>query len=353
MRQATDPIACAAHAMPAAILERQAAQERQMRQSNRAPYRQVARVLAAVYCVTVVAASALIGAWRRPHPSAIHRRLAEFFYYVPEMAVHKAIELEAFLRQPYEGRGVDLGCGFGQVGGILIAAAGLRDLHGVDTNGACHQSVLEAGYSNFTRCDIQALDLPDAAFDYAISVCVIEHIPNLERALSEIARVLRPGGRLVFSTPAPMFRESTLGYRFFRALGLRKRSQVFKVNKDLSAMQFHYLSGAEWKTALGRAGFREVVVEEIFSRQQMLVYDLLNIQVNWMRFYFADKLAVSLGRHPLLRRRLVAATQTLAACLGSGEARGVDEGTHYLITCTRTADFVVDTKTTAGVEETR
>ena len=64
-------------------------------------------------------------------------------------------------------------------------------------------------------------------------------------------------------------------------------------------------------------------------------------------------MAVSLGRHPLLRRRLVSATQILAACLGSGEARGVDEGTHYLITCTRTADFVGDTKTTAGMEGTR
>ena len=324
-----------------------------MRQSNRAPYRQVARVLAAVYCVTVVAASALIGAWRRPRPSAIHRRLADLFCYVPEMAVHKAIELEAFVRQRYEGRGVDLGCGFGQVGGLLISAAGLGDLHGVDSNGACQQSVLEAGYSGFTRCDVQALDLTDAAFDYAISVCVIEHIPDLERALSEIARVLRPGGRLVFSTPAPMFRESTLGYRFFCGLGLRERADAFKSSKDLSAMQFHYLSAAEWAATLGRAGFGEVVVEEIFSRRQMLIYDLLNIQVNWMRFYFADKLAVSVARHPLLRRLLVSATQTIAASSGSGEVRGAGEGTHYLITCKRTTDFVARARTTVGAETTR
>ena len=324
-----------------------------MRQSNRAPYRQVARLLAAVYCVTVVAASALIGAWRRPRPNAIHRRLADLFCYVPEMAVHKAIELEAFVRQRYEGHGVDLGCGFGQVGGLLIAAAGLRDLHGVDSNGACQQSVLEAGYSGFTRCDVQALDLADAAFDYAISVCVIEHIPDLERALSEIARVLRPGGRLVFSTPAPMFRESTLGYRFFHALGLRERADAFKSSKDLSAMQFHYLSAAEWATTLSGAGFGEVVVEEIFSRRQMLIYDLLNIQVNWMRFYFADKLAVSVARHPLLRRMLVSATQTIAASSGSGEVRGAGEGTHYLITCKRTTGFVARARTTVGAEATR
>ncbi len=353
MRQATDPIGCAAHAMPTTFLERQNAQAQQMRQSNQAPYRQAACVLAAVYCATVVAVSTVIRAWRRPRASAVHRRLAELFCYVPEMAVHKAIELEAFLRQCYEGRGVDLGCGFGQVGGILMGAAGLGDLHGVDSNGACHQSVLDAGYSGFTRCDVQALDLPDATFDYAISICVIEHIPDLERALSEIARVLRAGGRFVFSTPAPMFRESTLGYRFFRALGMRKRADTFKANKDLSAMQFHYLSAAEWATTLSRAGFGEVVVEEIFSRRQMLIYDLLNIQVNWMRFYFADKLAMRVARHPLLRRKLVSATQTLAAYAGSGEVRGAGEGTHYLITCKRSTDFVARARATVEVGETR
>ena len=352
MRQATDPMRSAGHAVPAAFRERQTAQEQQMRQSNRTPYRQAACMLAAVYCATVVAVTVLIRAWRRPRPSEIDRRLAELFCAVPEMAVHKAIELGAFLRQGYAGRGVDLGCGFGQVGGVLIRAAGLRDLHGVDSNGACRQSVLEAGYSGFTRCDVQALELPDAVFDYAISVCVIEHVPDLPRALSEIARVLRPGGRLAFSTPAPRFRESTLGYRFLRAFGLQKRAEAFKTNKDLSAMQFHYLSAAEWASTLGRAGFGEVVIDEIFSRRQLLIYDLLNIQVNWMRFYFADKLSVKVAQHPRLRRTLVSAAETLAAHSGSGEVRRAGEGTHYFITCRRITDSVKGPRTAVGVGET-
>ncbi len=45
--------------------------------------------------------------------------------------------------------------------------------------------------------DAAALDLPDAAFDAAVSTQVYEYVPEMPRALSELHRVLRPGGRAV------------------------------------------------------------------------------------------------------------------------------------------------------------
>lgn len=46
--------------------------------------------------------------------------------------------------------------------------------------------------------DGQALAEPDASFDSALSTFTFCTIPDVERALQEILRVLRPGGRLVF-----------------------------------------------------------------------------------------------------------------------------------------------------------
>jgi SAM-dependent methyltransferase len=48
-----------------------------------------------------------------------------------------------------------------------------------------------------------ATDLPfeDESFDFAISVHVLEHIPEDRKALSEFFRVLRPGGEAVFQVP--------------------------------------------------------------------------------------------------------------------------------------------------------
>ncbi len=49
--------------------------------------------------------------------------------------------------------------------------------------------------------DATALPFPDGSFDKVIASEVIEHIPDWRRAIREMARVLRPGGRLVLTTP--------------------------------------------------------------------------------------------------------------------------------------------------------
>ena len=45
--------------------------------------------------------------------------------------------------------------------------------------------------------DVQALPFADGAFDVAVAAWMLYHVPDLDRALAELARVLRPGGRLV------------------------------------------------------------------------------------------------------------------------------------------------------------
>ena len=47
----------------------------------------------------------------------------------------------------------------------------------------------------------QRLPLPDNAFDLVLCTDTIEHVRDVQLLLSEIRRVLRPGGRLAISTP--------------------------------------------------------------------------------------------------------------------------------------------------------
>jgi ubiquinone/menaquinone biosynthesis C-methylase UbiE len=62
-----------------------------------------------------------------------------------------------------------------------------------------HREAAKRGIANIesTLGDAQALPYDDDSFDAAYLVTVLGEIPNQEAALSELARVVRPGGRLV------------------------------------------------------------------------------------------------------------------------------------------------------------
>ena len=50
--------------------------------------------------------------------------------------------------------------------------------------------------------DVQGLPFADGEFDCAVAAWMLFHVPDLDRGLAELARVLRPGGRLVAVTNA-------------------------------------------------------------------------------------------------------------------------------------------------------
>ena len=49
--------------------------------------------------------------------------------------------------------------------------------------------------------DMQDLSYGDASFDLVTHTEVLEHVPDDRKALAELARVLKPGGRMIFSVP--------------------------------------------------------------------------------------------------------------------------------------------------------
>lgn len=52
----------------------------------------------------------------------------------------------------------------------------------------------------YATADAQALPFPDNSFDAVIANYMLYHVPDIEKALSEVRRVLRPGGRFYTST---------------------------------------------------------------------------------------------------------------------------------------------------------
>lgn len=64
-------------------------------------------------------------------------------------------------------------------------------------------------------CDLNAIPVDDARYDYAIMSEVLEHVPDAIVVLKEVMRVLKPGGILFTTTPF-FYEEHQQPYDFFR-----------------------------------------------------------------------------------------------------------------------------------------
>ncbi len=105
------------------------------------------------------------------------------------LAYHEAAKL-------VRGDVLEIGTGSGY--GIDIIAPRAKSFVTVDK-----QRVPAQGYHNAecVTATVPPLPFPDASFDTVISFQVIEHVRRDKELVAEIRRVLRPGGRLIISTP--------------------------------------------------------------------------------------------------------------------------------------------------------
>lgn len=83
-------------------------------------------------------------------------------------------------------RVIDIGCGYGRNRQLIETVGG--EWVGVEPfEGGAHTIIGTA----------EDLPLNTGTFDVAIMDAVLEHVPNVEKAFSEVSRVLRPGGLFV------------------------------------------------------------------------------------------------------------------------------------------------------------
>lgn len=163
---------------------------------------------------------------------------------------------------------IELGCGTAYFSGWL-ARRGARPV-GVDVTPAQLQTARECQRHTgiiFPLIEADAADvpLPDASFDLAISECGASLWCDPARWVPEAARLLRPGGRLVFHTTSVLSaiclpKDSGPA----RTELLHPQREVGCLHSPGGGVEFHPSHG-DWITILNRAGFTIEALHELYA----------------------------------------------------------------------------------------
>lgn len=93
---------------------------------------------------------------------------------------------------------LEVGCGWGEFA-VRIASETVAKVRAIDTSPRMVELARERGV-DAEVADVQALPFDDAVFDVVVANWMLYHVPDIDLALSELARVLRDGGALVAAT---------------------------------------------------------------------------------------------------------------------------------------------------------
>jgi SAM-dependent methyltransferase len=120
-------------------------------------------------------------------------------------------------------------------------------------------------YGRVQTMDARAMTFAAESFATVFASSTLEHIPGVEGVLSDIARVLRPGGRLIATTPVAAMNDNLM---------LRSAGYVRSRHRRLS--HANVWTPAQWKEKLLAAGFTSVEFHPCLAPETCRTWDVLD-----------------------------------------------------------------------------
>lgn len=152
-------------------------------------------------------------------------------------------------------RVLDIGTGSGKV--LLAMRDTLRrgEFWGIDLSPEMMSKIPRDAGLQLKICDAESLDgIPAAHFDVVTARMAFHHIPNLDRAMASVVRVLRPGGRLVVCEGVPPSARTVRWY-----------TEMFRYKEDR-----HTLTEGDLIQAFALAGFENIRTDTVIMRKASL-----------------------------------------------------------------------------------
>lgn len=187
-------------------------------------------------------------------PPSVQKDLAGFRRQLRELpafrALLRAVEADFYQQLPMPAPVLDLGCGDGHFAEAAFASQ--LDI-GLDPWWAPLEEARTRNQHRWlTHADGATMPFRDESFGSVVSNSVLEHIPEVDPVLGEVARVLAPGGCFHFSVPGPNFRRFLSVARALESVGMPRLAEAYRRLFDRISRHHAYLSPEAWASRLGR-----------------------------------------------------------------------------------------------------
>ncbi len=170
---------------------------------------------------------------------------------------------------------LDVGCGFGEFAGVFFNRAievGI-DISPTDLLQAAQGKT----YKNLFVEDARKLSFPNHKFATAISISVLEHIPQVELAIKEIYRVLKPKGYLIATIPTNKLYSCLFYPRLLEKIGLKRLGHWYYRLYNKSFKHVNLWPESKWKKIFQESKFKIVYSRQIISPLVTKIFDLFLI----------------------------------------------------------------------------
>jgi SAM-dependent methyltransferase len=167
-------------------------------------------------------------------------------------AILRAVEARQYPEFNLQHPILDLGCGDGHF--VTIAMDEKVDV-GIDPwTGPVRLAQNNGGYNLIVQGSGYTLPFPDNYFAGALSNSVLEHIPDLDTTLKEMARVMKPGGKFVFCVPNNNFLPNLSVSNFFDRIGLKAVGRWYRNFFNTVCRHIHCDDPETWEKRLDESG---------------------------------------------------------------------------------------------------
>ena len=164
---------------------------------------------------------------------------------------------------PFDGPTLDVGCGDGF---FTRTVFGSLDF-GIDVkNSRIHESQRDGGYRKIIEYDGKVFPFKNNAFSTIVSNCVLEHISDVDGIISEMYRVLAPGGRILVSVMARPWEDHLFG-----ALFLGNRYRLYMRSRQLHV---NLIKESEWRRKFTDKGLRVDFSAGYLTPCQCMILDI-------------------------------------------------------------------------------